>query len=190
MHVYIPWWLDNRKLDFPRGYHIELGGGMHMPGYGYGGGIQNYNALVPDENGKMRAHGGGYGKQLKNDYRRFYGAFIGMAGRGESVARADNYCAIDPNVVDKYGIPVLQFHYTWSDYEIKQAKHMQDTFEEIYHSMGAIPMGHKPGPENNYGLEALEGSSTKWAPPVWATTPKLQWSTNITKPTKWTTSLW
>ena len=33
MHVYTPWWLDNKKLDFPRGYHIEYGGGMGMPGY-------------------------------------------------------------------------------------------------------------------------------------------------------------
>ena len=24
MHVYSPWWLDNKKLDFPRGYHIEV----------------------------------------------------------------------------------------------------------------------------------------------------------------------
>ena len=22
--LYTPWWLDNKKLDFPRGYHIEL----------------------------------------------------------------------------------------------------------------------------------------------------------------------
>ncbi len=27
MHVYSPWWLDNKKLDFPRGYHIEYWGG-------------------------------------------------------------------------------------------------------------------------------------------------------------------
>ena len=26
MHVYVPWWLNNKKLDFPRGYHIELVG--------------------------------------------------------------------------------------------------------------------------------------------------------------------
>src|SRR5712671_5310708 len=26
-HLYMPWWLDNKTLDFPRGYHIELGGG-------------------------------------------------------------------------------------------------------------------------------------------------------------------
>ena len=23
MHVYSPWWLDNKDLDFARGYHIE-----------------------------------------------------------------------------------------------------------------------------------------------------------------------
>jgi choline dehydrogenase-like flavoprotein len=28
MHVYTSWWLDNKKLDFPRGYHIEYWGGM------------------------------------------------------------------------------------------------------------------------------------------------------------------
>src|SRR5262245_214286 len=32
MHVYMPWWVDNRKLDFPRGYHIEPWGGRGMPG--------------------------------------------------------------------------------------------------------------------------------------------------------------
>ena len=61
-----------------------------------------------------------------------------MAGRGEAVAREDNYCEIDPNVVDKYGIPVLKFNVKWSDYEVKQAKHMKETFKEIMHNMGAV----------------------------------------------------
>lgn len=43
MHVYTPWWLDNSKLDFPRGYHIEYGGGMSMPGYGFGMGMERSN---------------------------------------------------------------------------------------------------------------------------------------------------
>src|SRR3546814_2674327 len=34
LHVYMPWWLGNKKLGFARGYHIEVGGGMGMPGYG------------------------------------------------------------------------------------------------------------------------------------------------------------
>ena len=43
MHVYTPWWLDNKKLDFPRGYHIEYGGGFGMPLYGFQWGIENLN---------------------------------------------------------------------------------------------------------------------------------------------------
>ncbi|MGV3505082.1 MAG: GMC family oxidoreductase [Adhaeribacter sp.] len=152
MHVFTPWWLDNRKLDFPRGYHIEYWGGMGMPAYGFGWGIEAFNGLVPGRDGKTRP-AGGYGAALKDDFRRFYGAYIGMGGRGEPVPLASNYCEIDPNTVDKYGIPVLRFHYKWSDYEIKQARHMQDTFEEIIHAMGGIAMGAKPGPENDYGLE-------------------------------------
>jgi choline dehydrogenase-like flavoprotein len=77
-----------------------------------------------------------------------------MAGRGTAIARYDNYCEIDPNVVDKYGIPVLRFHYKWADEEIKQAKHMQETFQEIMHNMGGAIYGPPQGPETNYGLEA------------------------------------
>jgi len=154
MHVYTPWWLDNRKLDFPRGYHIEFGGGMGMPGYGFGFGMQNMNGKFPGRNGEKK-EAGGYGASLKDDYRYFYGATFGMAGRGEAIAREDNYCEIDPNTVDKYGIPVLRFHYNWSDYEIKQAKHMKETFSEIIHNMGGVvTYGGNYGPENKYGLEA------------------------------------
>jgi choline dehydrogenase-like flavoprotein len=153
MHVYSPWWLDNKKLDFPRGYHIEYWGGMGMPAYGFGWGIEAQNGMFPDRNG-LKREAGGYGASLKDDYRRFYGAYIGMAGRGEPVPREDNYCEIDPEKVDKFGIPILRFHYKWSDYEVKQAKHMQDTFEQIITEMGGIPLGKKPDASNDYGLNA------------------------------------
>ena len=153
MHVYSPWWLDNKKLDFPRGYHIEYGGGMGMPSYGFSWGIENLNGKYLVKGQKKEA--GGYGKSLKEDYRIYYGAGIGMAGRGEAIPRADNYCEIDPDVVDKFGIPVLRFNVKWSDYEIKQAKHMKETFKEIMHNMGAIvTRGGDDDEKNNYGLEA------------------------------------
>jgi choline dehydrogenase-like flavoprotein len=153
MHVYTPWWLDNKKLDFPRGYHIEYGGGMGMPAYGFGSGIEAMNGKYATSAGVMKP-AGGYGASLKEDYRRFYGAYIGMAGRGEAVPNYDNYAEIDPTVVDKYGIPVLRFHYKWSEYEIKQAKHMHDTFEEIIHALGGVASGVKPGADTNYGIAA------------------------------------
>jgi choline dehydrogenase-like flavoprotein len=152
MHVYTPWWLDNKKLDFPRGYHIEYWGGLGMPGYGFGGGMQNTNGKFPGRDGQLR--GGGYGELLKDDYRYFYGASFGMAGRGEAVAREDNYCEIDPNVVDKFGIPVLRFHYKWSEHEVKQARHMKETFAEIIDKMEGVVTWGKGSAENDYGLEA------------------------------------
>ncbi|MFK5974499.1 MAG: GMC family oxidoreductase [Flavobacteriaceae bacterium] len=146
-HIYSPWWGDNSKLDFPRGYHIEVGGGMRMPGYGF--------SFNPNEFNKFFGlKVGGYGDSLRDDVKKYYGSVVGMVGRGESIARKDNYCEIDPTTVDQFGIPVLKFNYKWSDLEVKQAKHMQDTFEEIIHNMGGHPLNDKPGKDSDYGLEA------------------------------------
>ena len=146
MHVYSPWWLDNKNLDFARGYHIEQWGGLGAPTYGTGFDVNSFNKFF----GINKA--GGYGNVLRSDMKKYYGSTIGLSGRGESIAQKTNYCEIDPNKVDKYGVPVLRFNYQWTDNEIKQAKHMQDTFEEIIHNMGGISLWEKPGKENNYGL--------------------------------------
>ena len=142
MHVYMPWWLDNSGLDFPRGYHIEVGGGKHMPMYGFMGGIQH---LPP---------GGGWGASLKESYRRYYGSMVHFAGRGEMIPSENCYCEIDPEQVDQWGIPVLRFHWQWSDYERNQARHMQETFRSIIVEMGGEPRGEVPGPDEDYGLAA------------------------------------
>ncbi|HJQ65042.1 MAG TPA: GMC family oxidoreductase [Gemmatimonadales bacterium] len=141
MHLYMPWWLDNKKLDFPRGYHIEVWGGRGMPSYGFMGGIQGFPGA-----------GGGYGKDLKQKYRHYYGSVVGFSGRGEQIPNDDCYCEIDPDTVDQWGIPVLRFHWKWTDHEIKQVKHMHDTFEALIHEMGGTLMWKKPGPENDYGI--------------------------------------
>jgi choline dehydrogenase-like flavoprotein len=146
MHVYTPWWGNDKKLDFPRGYHIEIWGGMGMPAYGFGFNPNDFNKFI----GK---NVGGYGNQLRDDVKRFYGSVLGVAGRGESVPMESNYCEIDPNVVDEWGIPVLRFNYDWSDYERNQAKHMHETFEEILGNVGEL-IGEKPGKDSDYGLEA------------------------------------
>jgi choline dehydrogenase-like flavoprotein len=151
MHVYSPWWGDNKKLDFPRGYHIEYWGGMSQPAYGFGWGMEGLNGSHP-VNGKKK-EAGGYGASLKEDYRYFFGAGVGMAGRGEALALESNYCEIDPDVVDKYGIPVLRFHVKPTDYEIKQARHMKETFREMMHAMGAVITWGDDGEDSNYGLE-------------------------------------
>ena len=52
------------------------------------------------------------------------------------IPNPDTYCEIDPKVVDKWGIPVLRFHFAWSDHEIKMAKDMQETFTAIIEAGG------------------------------------------------------
>ena len=139
IHMYMPWWLDNRSLDFPRGYHIQFYGGRQMPQYGAMPGIQRWN-------------GGGYGKNLKDDYRKFYGSVIAFQGLGEMVPNKDSYCEVDPGVVDKFGIPVLRFHFKWSDFELKQIRHVQETCRDLIEKMGGTPLDPMPGKEQGYGI--------------------------------------
>ena len=86
MHVYSPWWLYKEqhagKLDFARGYHIEIGTGRRMPSVGSMAGLADF--------------AGGYGRKFKEDMRRYYGSFIGLSGRGEMIPNEDSYCEIDP----------------------------------------------------------------------------------------------
>jgi choline dehydrogenase-like flavoprotein len=125
LHVYSPWWLvhEHKKLGFARGYHIEMGGGRKMPS------VSGFGLLDQTSPGT-------YGSKLKEDARRYYGASFSFSGRGEMAPNDDCYCELDPKVVDQWGIPVLRFHWKWSDHEIKQAEHMQQTFAELIEGMG------------------------------------------------------
>jgi len=142
MHLYIPWWKYDRQNEFPRGYHIELGGGREMPSAGM------FNHVCEEFEG--------YGASLKATCRKRYGTTISFSGRGEMVSNPDTYCEIDPDVVDQYGIPVLRFHFQWRDSELCQAKDMQETFKAIVEAAGGqyltrtraygpYPYGIEPG---------------------------------------------
>jgi choline dehydrogenase-like flavoprotein len=129
--LYVPWWLYQQqhagKLGFARGYHIEYGGGKHMPGDSTAAGIEWLT-------------GGSYGAKFKQDVRRYYGSFVYFDGRGEMIPNENSYCEIDPGgVKDRFGIPVLRFHWQWSAHETRQAAHMQRTFADIIEAMGGRP---------------------------------------------------
>lgn len=127
MHMYMPWWRFGRKNDFLRGYHIEFGGGRHMPGVGMCDWVC--------------AEHEGYGTGLKQKCRSSYGTIIGFSGRGEMIPNEKSYCDLDPSVVDRWGIPVLRFHWGWGENELKMAKDMQETFRSIIESAGGTVLG-------------------------------------------------
>ena len=124
-HMYAPWWQygEAGKLGFARGYHIEPYGGRRMPGFGTAMNLESFT-------------GGSYGAKFKEDARRYYGSFVYFAGRGEMIPNEKSYCEIDPQVKGKWGIPVLRFHWQWSEHETRQAAHMQKTFADLIAAMG------------------------------------------------------
>src|SRR6202012_259659 len=78
MHVYVPWWLyGDKNKNFPRGYHIEIGGGFRMPQLGTFSGVCSSFQ--------------GYGKQLKDHIYQQYGSDVGFAGRGEMIPNKYSY---------------------------------------------------------------------------------------------------
>ncbi|TWG91095.1 choline dehydrogenase-like flavoprotein [Luteimonas sp. J16] len=131
-HLFIPWWGHEAQargeLDFPRGYHFELGGRFGEPGAYVGGDLQ------------------GYGPALKQQVRAHYGAYVTFALRGEMLPNEHCYMDIDPEVTDKWGIPVPRFHWRWSSHELRQVAHGLKTAKAILETMGAT-VGELPPPE-------------------------------------------
>ncbi|HLU05884.1 MAG TPA: GMC family oxidoreductase [Woeseiaceae bacterium] len=138
LHLYIPFWLYKEQargeLDFPRSYHYELGAdGRTEPGMGMGG---------------IADFAGSYGKQLKQDMRRYYGSFLSFVCRGEMIPNANSYCEIDPDTKDRWGIPTLRFHFKWSEHELNMVRHFQTATKEIIERMGGVlQSGDEPAEE-------------------------------------------
>jgi choline dehydrogenase-like flavoprotein len=164
-HLYVPWWeTDHSRLDFPLGYHIEVGGGgFAVPAMGFGAA-----AYTEHE---------GYGLPMKQAIRDAYGmgTNISLSGRGSCVPDEHRFCEIDPDgKKDKWGIPVLRFHWKWSDYELNEARHMRESFTAILETLGGTintavarrgggpgggPAGAAPAREGRPGGAPIAGSA-------------------------------
>ena len=127
-HLYAPWWPWKEqlagKLGFPRGYYMGWSGGKQMPGAS----VRLPNANV-------------FGKALKADARRYYGSIVDFHARGEMIPNEQSRCELDPEKKDRWGIPVLRFHFKWSDHELRQVAHQQQTFAQIIEGMGGKVFG-------------------------------------------------
>lgn len=126
-HIYVPWWGYARQargeLDFPRGYHIEIVPSRPMPGMSAADNIADF-CQTP------------FGAGLRAEAARKYGSIVILAGRGEMLPNEDTYCDLDPSVKDRFGIPVLRFHWKWGDAELRQAAHARRTHRELISNLG------------------------------------------------------
>jgi choline dehydrogenase-like flavoprotein len=108
--------LKDRQPGFIRGYGFEGGAGTTM---------------FPSS---TRAPG--FGASYKKDVREMAGATIGIGGFGEVLSRYENAVSIDPEMKDKWGIPVLRFDFKFGDNEKKMAEDMADTAREMFEEAG------------------------------------------------------
>jgi choline dehydrogenase-like flavoprotein len=106
--------ITDRHPDFIRGYHFQGGGGC---------------AEFP----AMAHEIAGYGKAFKSNVRKYYPAIISFGGFGEVLPRRENRVMLDADVKDAWGIPVLRFDYRFRDNELKMARDMADSIEEMLH---------------------------------------------------------
>jgi choline dehydrogenase-like flavoprotein len=130
-HIYIPFWLYQQQkrgeLDFPRGYHFEIGGRFDIPS----------PAVLPRV----------WGPALKKAVRSASGATISLTLRGEMVPNEHTFCEIDPTVKDRYGIPVLRFSFRWSQHEINQIAHGRQAAHAIFKRMNGTILDPDLPPE-------------------------------------------
>ena len=130
-HIYIPFWLykeqKNGTLDFPRGYHFEIGGRFG----------------IPPATALPRV----WGADLKKAVRSASGATIGLTLRGEMIPNKDTFCEIDPTTKDRFGIPVLRFAFRWSQNELNQVAHGQRSAHAVFKRMNATILDPELPPE-------------------------------------------
>ena len=102
-----------RHKDFIRGFGFQ------------GGGSTSFNMNAP-----------GYGAAFKKAVMDPVTS-VTLAGFGEALSRYDNFVAIDPNVVDAYGIPVLRITMSWGENDKKMIPDMAVAASEMMEAAGA-----------------------------------------------------
>lgn len=109
--------LNERHPAFIRGYGFEGGSGVKM---------------FPGRALETPGFGAGYKKKVRSEA----GAFIHMGGFGEVLPRFENHVDLDPDLKDRWGIPVLRFQYRFGDNERKMTRDMGETAREMFEAAG------------------------------------------------------
>jgi choline dehydrogenase-like flavoprotein len=107
-----------RTGDFIRGYAMSASGGAaQFPAFAPG---------LP-----------GFGSEFKKQVKSLYPAHarVWLSG-GEMLARKENFVELDPNVRDKWGVPVLKIHCTHCDNDHKLYQDFFERANELFHAAG------------------------------------------------------
>ena len=157
-HIYAPWWLHGE--DKKKGGDADFSGGYKLEVSPYGGGRFGPPGMDATFTGMLIGKKGLYGKKLKSYMRRFYGSTMTIRCLGSMTVTADNYLTIDPELKDKWGIPVPKFHWKWSDEDFKRTEHMYKHLFLLAENMGAIVLKDRFAEERKAGKLIGAGGTT------------------------------
>jgi choline dehydrogenase-like flavoprotein len=109
--------LSDKNPNFIRGYGFEGGAGTQI--------FPEHATDTP-----------GFGTGFKKKVRDYAGAYISMGGFGEVLPRFENSVDLDPSLKDRWGIPVIRFHYKFGDNEKKMCEDMVNAAQEMFEAAG------------------------------------------------------
>jgi choline dehydrogenase-like flavoprotein len=89
----------------------------------------------------------GYGLEMKRSLKQRYGSYLGFSLRGEMLPNEHCYMEIDDQIKDKWGIPVVKFHWRWSEQELNQALHGRESVEALVKTAGGEVLTEKLPPD-------------------------------------------
>ena len=101
-----------------------------LRGYGFEG--DSGTSIYPDHAHETPGFGAGFKKHVRD----YAGAYINMGGFGEVLARYENHIDIDPQVKDRWGVPVIRFHIEFGDNERKMCDDMAESAKEMFDEAG------------------------------------------------------
>ncbi len=87
----------------------------------------------------------GFGSEYKKQVKALYPALarVWLSG-GEMLARKENFVELDPEVRDKWGIPVLKIHCTHCDNDRKLYQDFFANAQELFRAAGGEIVDAKP----------------------------------------------
>ncbi len=78
----------------------------------------------------------GFGSNYKQRVRALQPALFQAGAFGKVEARAENRVTVDPNKLDKHGIPIPVITFNWSENDLKIFKAMRESTLEVYDACG------------------------------------------------------
>lgn len=78
----------------------------------------------------------GFGASMKQGMRKYGGWKFEMGAFGECLPYEDNHVALNPDKTDRFGMPLMQFHVTFRDNEMRMMADAREQGEKMLHAAG------------------------------------------------------